>query len=119
MQHYSHLKRILGIYLKSSYVPKPRINSVKTPGSLSIKHHSPPPAAMLGFRKKNLFQFPGSYLHLAPLGTWKLENNFEFKMANDCQSFKSFYLILSHEVQNFSYFDAGVYQPHKDFMLKK
>ena len=39
--------KYLALYHESYYVPKPRINSVKTPGSLSIKHHSPPPDAIM------------------------------------------------------------------------
>lgn len=40
-------EKYLALYHVSCYVPKPRISSVKTPGSLSIKHHSPPPDAMM------------------------------------------------------------------------
>lgn len=40
-------EKYLALYHESCYVPKPRISSVKTPGSLSIKHHSPPPDAMM------------------------------------------------------------------------
>ena len=44
-----------GDYKRERYVPKPRISSVKTPGSLSIRHHSPP-VAIFKFYPEILFK---------------------------------------------------------------